>query len=54
MLIIRAKTIAITDGKFSPMVKSATVGLIARSDMVSFVDSLVAPLSLVCYSMILV
>ena len=42
-----AKTIAITDGKFSPMVKSATVGLIARSDMVSFVDSLVAPLSLI-------
>ena len=29
------------------MVKSATVGLIARSDMVSFVDSLVAPLSLI-------
>lgn len=42
-----AKTIAITDSKFSPMVKSATVGLIARSDMVSFVDSLVAPLSLI-------
>lgn len=42
-----AKTIAITDGKFSPMVKSATVVLIARSDMVSFVDSLVAPLSLI-------
>ena len=42
-----AKTIAITDGKFSPMVKSATVGLIARSYMVSFVDSLVAPLSLI-------
>ena len=41
------KTIAITDGKFAPMVKSATVGLIARSDMVSFVDSLVAPLSLI-------
>lgn len=42
-----AKTIAITDGKLSPMVKSAAVSLIARSDMVSFVDSLVAPLSLI-------
>ncbi len=42
-----AKTIAITDSKKSPLVGNADVALIARSDMVSFVDSLVAPLSLI-------
>ena len=39
--------IAITDSKISPINKYATHSLTARSDMVSFVDSLVAPLSLI-------
>lgn len=43
----KAKVIAITDSKHSPMNLYATSSLIARSDMASFVDSLVAPLSLI-------
>jgi DNA-binding MurR/RpiR family transcriptional regulator len=42
-----AQVITITDSPLSPMVQFSTMSLIARSDMVSFVDSLVAPLSLV-------
>ncbi len=42
-----AKTIAITDSKQSPLVNDATISLIASSDMLSFIDSLVAPLSLI-------
>lgn len=42
-----AMTIAITDSKKSPLIEAADVSLVARSDMVSFVDSLVAPLSLI-------
>ncbi|WMJ23530.1 MurR/RpiR family transcriptional regulator [Paludicola sp. MB14-C6] len=42
-----AKVIAITDSATSPLAKSADFFLQARSDMVSFVDSLVAPLSLI-------
>ena len=42
-----AATIAITDGEASPLVPISTYKLMARSDMASFVDSLVAPLSLV-------
>lgn len=42
-----AKTIAITDSKKSPLVENADITLSARSDMVSFIDSLVAPLSLI-------
>lgn len=42
-----AKVIAITDSKVSPLTKMADVALLAKSDMASFVDSLVAPLSLV-------
>lgn len=42
-----AKIIAITDSMFSPIVQCATHCLIARSDMASFVDSLVAPLSVI-------
>ena len=42
-----AKVIAITDSKVSPLTKMADVSLLAKSDMASFVDSLVAPLSLV-------
>lgn len=42
-----AKTIAITDSKVSPLVQYADISLAAGSDMVSFVDSLVAPMSLI-------
>lgn len=42
-----ATVIGITDNKNSPIAKLADIPLCARSDMVSFVDSLVAPLSLV-------
>jgi len=42
-----ATVIAITDSKASPLVEMADHTLLARSDMASFVDSLVAPLSLV-------
>ena len=42
-----ATTIAITDSEASPLAPIGTYLLKARSDMASFVDSLVAPLSLV-------
>ena len=42
-----ATTIAITDSEASPLAECSTLMLKARSDMASFVDSLVAPLSLV-------
>lgn len=42
-----ANVIAITDSKAAPLSKYADYLLIARSDMASFVDSLVAPLSLI-------
>ena len=42
-----AKVIAITDGEGSPLAKGAAALLAARSDMTSFVDSLVAPFSVV-------
>lgn len=42
-----AKVIAITDSDQSPLVMPADFFLQARSDMASFVDSLVAPLSLI-------
>jgi len=42
-----ADVITITDSMLSPMTQYADCSLIARSDMASFVDSLVAPLSLV-------
>ncbi|MGN0654999.1 MAG: MurR/RpiR family transcriptional regulator [Oscillospiraceae bacterium] len=42
-----AKVIAITDSKNSPIAESATHTLLAKSDMASFVDSLVAPMSLI-------
>ena len=42
-----AKVVAITDSKVSPLTKIADVSRLAKSDMASFVDSLVAPLSLV-------
>lgn len=42
-----ATAIAITDSEVSPLVEIADYTLMAKSDMASFVDSLVAPLSLV-------
>ena len=42
-----AKVIAITDNVHSPMNLYSSCNLLARSDMVSIVDSLVAPLSLI-------
>ncbi|MEQ2129241.1 MurR/RpiR family transcriptional regulator [Caldanaerobacter subterraneus] len=43
----RAKIVAITDSLISPLTSVADEVLIAKSHMASFVDSLVAPLSLV-------
>ena len=42
-----ADVIAITDSRQSPIAAGADQLLLARSDMVSFVDSLVAPLSII-------
>jgi len=42
-----AGTVAITDAAASPLVPYADFALTARSDMASFADSLVAPLSLI-------
>lgn len=41
-----AKIIAVTDGPSSPLYEMAAANLTAQSDMISFVDSLVAPFSL--------
>lgn len=42
-----AKVIALTDSRLSPLARYADHTLIAKSDMASFVDSLVAPLSVI-------
>ena len=42
-----ATVIAITDTEASPVAAKANITLTAKSDMISFVDSLVAPMSLV-------
>jgi len=42
-----SKIVSITDSPYAPINEYATHKLIARSDMASFVDSLVAPLSLI-------
>ena len=42
-----AAAIGITDGESSPFVGVADINLFAKSDMVSFLDSLVAPMSLI-------
>ena len=42
-----AKVVALTDSRLSPLSRFADYTLIAKSDMVSFVDSLVAPLSVI-------
>lgn len=44
---VGATTIGLTDGESSPLVEMSDITLYARSDMVSFLDSLVAPLSLI-------
>ena len=38
--------VAVTDSPMSPMYKMASASLLASSDMISFVDSMVAPMSL--------
>ena len=43
----KAKVVAITDGLLSPLANRADYTLIAQSNMASFVDSLVAPLSII-------
>ncbi len=42
-----AKVVAITDSYSSPIVPHSSVALIAKSEMASFVDSLVAPMSII-------
>ena len=42
-----AKTVVITDSSLSPLLKYATVSLFAKSEIVSFADSLVAPMSVI-------
>ena len=42
-----AATIALTDSETSPLAPISALKLLAKSDMASFVDSLVAPLSLI-------
>lgn len=42
-----AKTVAITDSTASPFSDTADICMYAKSDMVSFLDSLVAPMSLI-------
>ena len=42
-----AVVIGLTDSKLSPLAKECDIVLLAKSDMVSLVDSLVAPLSVV-------
>lgn len=43
---VGADVIAVTDSKTSPIASNASQVLVAQSDMASFVDSLVAPLSI--------
>lgn len=42
-----ATVVAITDSEMSPLYEKANLRLLAKSDMASFVDSLVAPLSII-------
>lgn len=42
-----ATVVAITDSEISPLYQIASLRLLAKSDMASFVDSLVAPLSVI-------
>lgn len=43
----KAKVVAITDSLLSPLASKADYTLIAQSNMVSFVDSIVAPMSII-------
>ena len=43
----KANVVALTDSKVAPIAAHADELLIAQSDMISFVDSLVAPLSII-------
>lgn len=43
----RCSIISITDSLLSPAASLSDVNLVARSDMISFIDSLVAPMSLI-------
>lgn len=42
-----AKVVAITDSMSSPIIPHADAALVAKSEMVSFVDSLVAPMAII-------
>lgn len=42
-----AKVIALTDSRYSPIVPHSDIALLAKSEMASFADSLVAPMSLI-------
>ena len=42
-----ATVVAVTDSELSPLYDTANYRLLAKSDMASFVDSLVAPLSII-------
>ena len=42
-----AEVVAITDSEHSPLYKLASASLLAENEMISFVDSMVAPLSLI-------
>ena len=42
-----ATVVALTDSELSPLCENASLRLLAKSDMASFVDSLVAPLSII-------
>ncbi len=42
-----ATVVAVTDSELSPLYETANLRLLAKSDMASFVDSLVAPLSII-------
>lgn len=42
-----AKVIVVTDSKASPLVQHSTYSLIAQTDMASFMDSVVAPISII-------
>ena len=44
---VGATIVAITDGRLSPLFELADIPLCAKSDMISFLDTLVAPLSLI-------
>ena len=44
--MVKVEVIAVTDSTLSPLYPMASVSLLAPCDMISFVDSMAAPLSL--------